>query len=295
MTWIDNPQNDITISKLLEEMNLIEGQLSNWGCYWSEYYDQKFVLPEGYKIMPVEDKEQLSSYTMEGYIIDIRHDKMLLPPIKSVQGCAEYGICTVFLVIPTNHCQRKICFKNNGSIELNKYDKGNRSKGVTYNLKYNVVSDDCELKMTEVLNSGCGILSDYRHYTVQRQGNIIIKRYNDVEIRFNLRTKQKVINIYTRKRSRNGNGKIKWMDRLYLSNGKVEKIIHYSRKGKKTDVTETMIDYYSIEMFEGLENKIDMLLRQVKSELPSDTMTSKIDDILASSVIGEKPKVKTKI
>ena len=46
MKYVNNPENNETITRVLEEMNWAEQFLLNWKAYWYEKYENIISLPQ---------------------------------------------------------------------------------------------------------------------------------------------------------------------------------------------------------------------------------------------------------
>lgn len=265
MQCINNPENNETISKILEEMNYAEQILLNWKAYWYEKYEN-VILPENFSLMPSDDQ------------------KGKLIPIKSVEVGNKYDICTVeWNGITTNKCSRRITFSSDGNITLEKDKRYFSKRKLNYSIKYNVVNEDFDIKLVEVLIEKGDIYPKLNRSTiyVEKKGNVLTKTTKNgdhIEFRYNLLNGKKSIYIYTKKSS----GKVNGIYKLDIKDNEIGKITFYSRKGNKQELTN---DYnckqlslllkalginglLEVEMFNKLENKIDSLVKEIVTELP---------------------------
>lgn len=279
MHYVNNPQNNETIAKILEEMSYAEQFLLNWKAYWYERYEN-IILPEKFSSMQSDVQEELG-LTMYSRFIKYEKKGNLIP-IKSVEVGNKYEICTVeWNGITTNKCSRKMAFNSDGNITLKKDKRDFSKRKLDYSIKYNVVNDDFDIELVEVLKEKGGYPKTHCSFTIEKKGNILTKTTKNgehIEFRYNLLSGEKSSYIYTKKAL----GKVNGIYKLDIKDNEISKITFYSRKGNKQELTN---DYncgqlsillnslgvnglLDIEMFNQLENKIDFLVKEIFFELP---------------------------
>lgn len=280
MHCVNNPENNETISKILEEMNYAEQFLLNWKAYWYERYEN-IILPENFSLMPSDVQEELG---LNIYAHFIKYDKKgSLVPLRNVEVANNYGVCTIeWNGITTNKCSRRIAFNSDGNITLEKDKRDFSKRKLDYSSKYNVVNDDFEIKLVEAIKEGNIFPKiDFSTTYIEKKGNVLTKttkKGDHIEFRYNLLSGEKSIYIYTRKAT----GKVNGIYKLDIKDNQIDKITFYSRKGNKQELIN---DYnceqlsillnslganglLNIEMFNKIENKIDLLVKEIISEIP---------------------------
>lgn len=303
MKYIENPENNETVSKILDEMKYAEQFLLNWKAYWYESFDN-IILPEKFSLMPSDEQEELG---LNIYAHFIKYDKKgTLVPIRNVEIANNYGVCTIeWNDITTNKCSRRIAFNSDGNITLEKDKRDFSKRKLDYSSKYNVANDDFNIKLVEVLKEKGGIYPTTicSTFFIEKKGNILTKttkKGDHIEFRYNLLSGEKSIYIYTRKTT----GKVNGIYKLDIKDNQIDKITFYSRKGNKQELINDynceqlsiLLDslgvngLLDIEMFNKIENKIDSLVKEIISEIPINGLENSINNNLI-----EKKEAKQKI
>lgn len=278
MEQINEELQMIAVEKVLEEMSKATQNLMKWNAYWCESYDNVVVPREYiYAFYDLNDvRECTKIYGEEINCRSLRTDEYLGLPLKRIVTNPVYtqDVCTIkWSNIQTNNSIRNIVFNNNGEISLKKYSKKNNtrknSKSVSYDMTYNVTSNDFDINVT-VCENVKDYFNRYKYdcFTFTLDGNILTKKINDIEIVEDLSNGMKVVRIVKKhsKRDRNnnasilfecvldscdnlemgavvinthkGNGKVNGTYRFDVSREKGVRANFYSRKGVKIDLTK---------------------------------------------------------
>lgn len=169
---------------------------------------------------------------------------------------------------------RNFSFNNNGTIEFSKISKARQKptpqhpRKISYNTSFNVLSNDFDISIE--LNQLTGDWREkYRcdYLSLALKGNILIEKFNDIEIMRDLTSGMRVVRIIKKYNKRNrqnnvsvafeaalnpddsleygavavethkGNGKVNGTYRFDVSRKKGARANFYSRKGVKVDLT----------------------------------------------------------
>ena len=271
MKKLDEATQLLAVEKILEEMKQTEKNLLKWNAYWYERYDNIVVPPE-YLKSPYDSQDNAEHEKYFGVKWYSAADEPQGIPIKTMKldnGC-NYGICTInWNGIKTCNARRNICFSNTGDIILakthSKWSRKHYSKVIEYESGFNVLSDDFDFFISVLTLNTKGIVVSRDDLSIILAGNILTKRYNDIEIIDNLTSGTKQIKIfkkYDRERSNNasvlfeatldntnvlekevveinthkGNGKINGTYRISASKRQMVSANFYSRKGVKINL-----------------------------------------------------------
>lgn len=271
MELTDEESRIQAVEKVLEEMHHAEEMLMSWNFGgWLETYEES-TIDEGYFHNFYNDNVD---YSKEQSKINFNQatDKISGIPLRHITVEDKYN-CQVTKIkwsqINTKNAKRTITFSNDGNISLEKRTTKKETPkhpiSASYEIEYNVLTNEFEV----LYNVYRLMPSSFKKYQydvlyLKVSGDILIKKYNDIEIIENLTTGQRTIKIakkYDRNKTdsvvfnanldREGvlvrgsleinthkrNGKINGTYRMDVSPEKGVRANFYSRKGVKVDLT----------------------------------------------------------
>lgn len=281
MEILDKENQLIAVEKVLEEMQKAEECVNGWNSSWWE--------------------QCLDAYSMSLYhtgmadVQDIEkryHDQYKLPnvyypenrtgePLRKVileDGYGKEYECEFGRIdwygMNSHKSTRRFSFNNNGIIEFSKSTKaGQRQtpqhpRRISYNTSFNVLSNGFDISITlDQLSDDWREKYKYDYLSLSLKGNILIEKFNDIEIMRDLSTGMRLVRIIKKydKRNRQNNasvafeatlnsddsleygsvaiethkrnGKVNGTYRFDVSRKKGIRANFYSRKGVKVDLT----------------------------------------------------------
>jgi len=276
----------IAVEKVLEEMQKAEEYVKSWNACWYERLLDAHCLPLHYEIgeadvwnieRKYESRYQLANAYYSGNSIGIPLAKETLVGDNTFTGERNINFECEFGRIDwygmaSHKSKRFFSFHNNGEIYFSKEVKKNQTpqhpRHTSYNATFNVLSNDFTVNiMLDELTQDWRNKYKYDHITISLCGNILTKKFNDIEIIGDLNTGMKLVRIVKKydKGNRENSASIAFESHLnpddslemgaiaintHKSNGKVNgtyrfdvsrkkgiRANFYSRKGVKVDLT----------------------------------------------------------
>lgn len=276
----------LAVEKVLEEMKKAEEFVSNWNASWYEQLLNAHCLPLHYEIgeADVRDMEQRygsryklanAFYSAESIGVPLVKETLIgnnsLTGERNIPFECEFGRVEWHSMY-SNKSSRYFSFTNDGEICFSKDVKKRKTiqhpKQISYETSYNVLSNDftIDIRVDELAQDWMNEYK-YEYLTLSLQGNILTKKFNDIEIIQDLNTGVKIVRIekkYNKMSKENnasvlfeamlnpddnlemgavvinthkGNGKVNGTFRFDVSRTKGVRANFYSRKGVKVDLT----------------------------------------------------------
>ena len=276
----------LAVEKILEEMKKAEEFVSNWNASWYEQLLNAHCLPLHYEIgeADVRDMEQRygsryklanAFYSAESIGVPLVKETLIgnnsLTGERNIPFECEFGRVEWHSMY-SNKSSRYFSFTNDGEICFSKDVKKRKTiqhpKQISYETSYNVLSNDFTINIrVDELTQDWMNEYKYEYLTLSLQGNILTKKFNDIEIIQDLNTGVKIVRIekkYNKMSKENnasvlfeavlnpddnlemgavvinthkGNGKVNGTFRFDVSRTKGVRANFYSRKGVKVDLT----------------------------------------------------------
>lgn len=286
MEQINEETQMIAVEKVLEEMKKAEEFIMQWNSSWYEQLLDAHCLPLHYELgeadvrkmeRKYEPRYKLSNAYYSGKSIGIPLIKETLVGDNTLTGERNVNFECEFGRIDwygmnSHKSSRHFSFNNNGDISLKKDVKRQQTiqhpKQISYETSFNVLSNDFTVKITIYeLTQDWRNKYKYDYLTLSLEGNILTKKFNDIEIIQDLQTGVKIVRIVKKYDKRNkdnnasvvfeailnaddslergavainthkGNGKVNGTYRFDVSRKKGIRANFYSRKGIKFDLT----------------------------------------------------------
>ncbi len=288
MENLDNKNQLIAVKKVLEELKKAEKIVKSWNTSWYEQLLNAHCLPLHYEfgeanVWELERKYapryKLANafYSEDSIGIPLTKETLVYKSLygeKSESLEVEFGRID-WMDMRTHKSTRHFSFYNNGIIEFSKtVNTGKRltlknPQKIYYNTSFNVLSDDFDITINlEQLTDAFMKKHKYDDFQLKLNNNILIEKFNDIEIMRDLSTGLRLIRIikkYDKNSIQNntsvvfeailnpndslehgkivmethkGNGKINGTYRFDASRKNGIQANFYSRKGKKVDLTK---------------------------------------------------------
>ena len=276
----------LAVEKVLEEMKKAEEFVSTWNASCYEQLLNAHCLPLHYEIgeADVRDMEQRygsryklanAFYSAESIGVPLVKETLIgnnsLTGKRNIPFECEFGRVEWHSMY-SNKSSRYFSFTNDGEIcfskDVKKRQTIQHSKQISYETSYNVLSNDftIDIRVDELTKDWMNEYK-YEYLTLSLQGNILTKKFNDIEIIQDLNTGVKIVRIekkYNKMSKENnasvlfeavlnpddnlemgavvinthkGNGKVNGTFRFDVSRTKGVRANFYSRKGVKVDLT----------------------------------------------------------
>lgn len=276
----------LAVEKILEEMKKAEEFVSTWNVSWYEQLLNAYCLPLHYEIgeADVRDMEQRygsryklanAFYSAESIGVPLVKETLIgnnsLTGKRNIPFECEFGRVEWHNMY-SNKSSRYFSFTNDGEICFSKDVKRRQTKEhpkqILYETSYNVLSNDFAIYIKiDELTQDLANKYKYDNLTFSLQGNILTKKFNNIEIIQDLSTGVKIVRIekkYNKMSKENnasvlfeavlnsddnlemgvvainthkGNGKVNGTFRFDVSRTKGVRANFYSRKGVKVDLT----------------------------------------------------------
>ncbi len=286
MEILDKESQLIAVEKVLEEMNKAEECVKGWNASWCEQLLDAHCLPLHYEIgeSDVRDMERKyepryrlanAFYSTDSIGIPLTKETLVgnntLTGEKKKEFEVEFGRIDWY-GMNSHKSTRRFSFNNNGTIEFSKSSKTRlivkHPRRISYNTSFNVLSNDFDVSITiNQLTDDWREKYKYDYLTLSLKGNVLIEKFNDIEIMRDLSTGMRLVRIvkkYDKKNRQNnasvafeatlnpddsleygavavethkGNGKVNGKYRFDVSRKKGIRANFYSRKGVKVDLT----------------------------------------------------------
>lgn len=216
METLDNKTQLIAVEKVLEEMQKAEEYIKNWHAYWWEQLLDAHCLPLHYEIgeADVSDMERKyepryklanAFYSNDSIGIPLAKETLVgnntLTGEKSINFECEFGRIDWY-AMHSNKATRYFSFNNNGIIKFSKSTKTGKGptlkhpNRISYDTSFNVLSNDFDISITlNQLTGDLGKKYKYDYLLLSLKDNILIEKFNDIEIIRNLSTRKKVVRI----------------------------------------------------------------------------------------------------
>ena len=281
MEILDKENQLIAVEKVLEEMQKAEECVNSWNSSWWEQCLDAYSMSLYHTGMAdVQDIEQRyhEHYKLPNvYYPENRTGEPLRKVILEDDYGKEYE-CEFGRIdwygMNSHKSTRRFSFNNNGIIEFSKSTKAGQKqtpqhpRRISYNTSFNVLSNDFEISITlDQLTDDWREKYKYDYLSLSLKGNILIEKFNDIEIMRDLSTGMRLVRIVKKYDKRNrqnnasvafeaalnpddsleygavaiqthkGNGKVNGTYRFDVSRKKGVRANFYSRKGVKVDLT----------------------------------------------------------
>ena len=196
--------------KILEEMNFAEKNLNNSGFSWFERCDG--IRCDELKTLTKEQIELLQkkygdNYELRDYFEREVNNYLPIRKVKLTDDFNKKYICEFENVcwygVNTKRSKRIFKFQNDGNIYYEKNWIGSlnirRSKGISYNITYNVLDNSYEIEYFEEKYDK----SSFNDITLCYKDDVLSEKLNNVSIDKNIKTKERKIDVSSkRKRGR---------------------------------------------------------------------------------------------
>ena len=286
MEKLDKELQIIAVEKVLEEMQKAEEYVKNWNASWYEELLDAYCLTLHYGIGEADVRDMEDKYGLRYRLANAFYsEESIGVPLakeilvgnnsntgeRNINFECEFGRIDWHAMI-SHKSRRYFSFNNNGQINFSKEVKKRitpqNPRQISYNTTFNVLSNDFSIdiilfKLTQDWRKE--LMSN--HISLALNGNILTKRFNDIEIIEDLNTGMKLVRIikeYDKRNRQNnasiafeaalnpddslevgaiainthkGNGKINGTYRFDVSRKKGIRANFYSRKGVKVDLT----------------------------------------------------------
>ena len=292
MEILDKEIQLIAVKKVLEEMQKAEEYVKGWNASWWEQLLDAHCLPLHYEIGEADVRDMERKYEPRYKLANAFYsaDSIGIPLAKETligNNTLTCEICRNFEVefgridwygMNSHKSTRHFSFNNNGIIEFSKSTKVGQKqtpqhpKKISYNTSFNVLSNDFDVSITlNQLTEDWREKYKYDYFTLSLKGNILIEKFNDIEITRDLSTGMRLVRIVKKYDKRNrqnnasvafevalnsddslefgaiaiethkGNGKVNGIYRFDVSRKKGIRANFYSRKGVKVDLTSNPV------------------------------------------------------
>lgn len=300
----------IVVKKVLEEMQKAEQYVEAWNASWYEQLLDAH-LPLHYEICDAdvrdmenkyEPKYKLTNYSKESIGIPLVKETLVgnntLTGEENIKFECEFGRIDWYGMF-SHKATRHFSFNNNGTINFSKDIKRKQTlqhpKRISYETSFNVLSNDFDISIIhDQLDDDLGKEHKKDYFTISLKENILIEKFNDIEIIRDLITGMKLVKIakkYDKKDKQNnatvvlevtlnqddslevgavtintykGNGKVNGTYRFDVSRKKGVRANFYSRKGVKIDLKNNSM----------LSNNAKTLLPTPNSQIVEDVIVS---------------------
>ena len=286
MEILDKESQLIAVEKVLEEMQKAEECVKSWNASWWEQLLDAHCLPLHYEIgeADVRDMERKyesryklanAFYSADSIGIPLAKETLVgnntLTGERSKEFEVEFGRIDWY-GMNSHKSTRHFSFNNNGTIEFSKSSKARSTlkhpRRISYNTSFNVLSNDFDISITlDQLTDDWREKYKYDYLTLSLKGNILVEKFDDIEIIRDLSTGMRLVRIekkYDKRNKQNnasvafeailnpddsleygsvaiqthkGNGKVNGTYRFDVSRKKGIRANFYSRKGVKVDLT----------------------------------------------------------
>jgi len=286
MEILDKETQLIAVGKVLEEMQKAEEYVNSWNASWWEQLLDAHCLPLHHEIgeADVRDMERKyepryklanAFYSADSIGIPLAKETLVgnntLTGERGKEFEVEFGRIDWY-GMNSHKSTRHFSFNNNGTIEFSKSSKARSTlkhpKRISYNTSFNVLSNDFDISITlDQLTDDWREKYKYDYLTLSLKGNILVEKFDDIEIIRDLSTGMRLVKIakkYDKRNKQNnasvafeaalntddsleygavaiqthkGNGKVNGTYRFDVSRKKGVRANFYSRKGIKVDLT----------------------------------------------------------
>ncbi len=285
MENLDEETQLIAVEKVLDEMQKVEEFVGAWNASWWEQCLDAYSIPlyntERYVVQDIE-KKYYDQYKLENVYYPEKRNGLPLRRVILEDDCGKKYECEFgridWIDMNSRKSARAFSFNNNGIIKFSKSDKIGQKQTmqhptrITYDITFDILSNDFDIS---IINSR--LTSDLKqrykndYFKVSFKNNILIEKFNDIEIIRDLNTGMRLVKIvkeYDKSDSQNNasvsfeaslnsndnlevgsiliethkkNGKVNGTYRLDVSRKKGIRANFYSRKGVKVDLTSNPI------------------------------------------------------
>jgi len=285
MEILDKENQLIAVEKVLEEMQKAEECVNSWNSSWWEQcldaYSMSLYHTGMADVQDIE-KRYYEHYKLPNiYYPENRTGEPLRKVILEDDYGKEYE-CEFGRIdwygMNSHKSTRRFSFNNNGIIEFSKSTKAGQKqtpqhpRRISYNTSFNVLSNDFEISITlDQLTDDWREKHKYDYLSLSLKGNILIEKFNDIEVMRDLSTGMRLVRIVKKYDKRNrqnnasvafeaalnpddsleygavavethkGNGKVNGTYRFDVSRKKGVRANFYSRKGVKVDLTSNPV------------------------------------------------------
>lgn len=281
MEILDKETQLIAVEKVLEEMKKAEEFVNSWNSSWWEQCLDAYSMSlyhtgmadvqgiekryhDQYKLPNVYYPENRTGEPLRKVILEDDYEKEYECEFGRIDW---YGM-------NSHKSTRRFSFNNNGIIEFSKSAKTcqkqtpQHPRRISYDTSFNVLSNDFDISITlDQLTNDWREKYKYDYLSLSLKGNILIEKFNDIEIMRDLSTGMRLVRIVKKYDKRNrqnnasvtfeaalnpdnslefgavaiethkGNGKVNGTYRFDVSRRKGVRANFYSRKGVKIDLT----------------------------------------------------------
>lgn len=286
MQKLDKEIQMIAVEKVLEEMHKAEEYVKSWNASWYEELLDAHCLTLHYGIGEADVRDMENKYGLRYRLANAFYsEESIGVPLakenlvgnnsntgeRNINFECEFGRIDWHAMI-SHKSKRYFSFNNNGQInfskEVIKRITPQNPRQISYKTTFNVLSNDFNIDITLFK-----LTQDWRkelmsdHISVDLNGHILTKKFNDIEIIEDLNTGMKLVRIikeYDKRNRQNnasiffevtlnpdenlemgaiainthkGNGKVNGIYRFDVSRKKGIRANFYSRKGVKVDLT----------------------------------------------------------
>lgn len=286
MEILDKESQLIAVEKVLEEMQKAEECVKSWNASWWEQLLDAHCLPLHYEIGEADVRDMERKYESRYKLANAFYsaDSIGIPLAKETlvgnntltgergkEFEVEFGRIDWY-GMNSHKSTRHFSFNNNGTIEFSKSSKARSTlkhpRRISYNTSFNVLSNDFDIAITlDQLTDDWREKYKYDYLTLSLKGNILVEKFDDIEIIRDLSTGMRLVRIakkYDKRNKQNnasvafeaalnpddsleygavaiqthkGNGKVNGTYRFDVSRKKGVRANFYSRKGVKVDLT----------------------------------------------------------
>jgi len=286
MEILDKESQLIAVEKVLEEMQKAEECVKSWNASWWEQLLDAHCLPLHYEIGEADVRDMERKYESRYKLANAFYsaDSIGIPLAKETlvgnntltgergkEFEVEFGRIDWY-GMNSHKSTRHFSFNNNGTIEFSKSSKTRSTlkhpRRISYNTSFNVLSNDFDISITlDQLTDDWREKYKYDYLTLSLKGNILVEKFDDIEIIRDLSTGMRLVRIakkYDKRNKQNnasvafeaalnpddsleygavaiqthkGNGKVNGTYRFDVSRKKGIRANFYSRKGVKVDLT----------------------------------------------------------
>jgi len=286
MEILDKESQLIAVEKVLEEMQKAEECVKSWNASWWEQLLDAHCLPLHYEIGEADVRDMERKYESRYKLANAFYsaDSIGIPLAKETlvgnntltgergkEFEVEFGRIDWY-GMNSHKSTRHFSFNNNGTIEFSKSSKARSTlkhpRRISYNTSFNVLSNDFDISITlDQLTDDWREKYKYDYLTLSLKGNILVEKFDDIEIIRDLSTGMRLVRIakkYDKRNKQNnasvafeaalnpddsleygavaiqthkGNGKVNGTYRFDVSRKKGIRANFYSRKGVKVDLT----------------------------------------------------------
>ena len=288
MEILDKESQLIAVEKVLEEMQKAEECVKSWNASWWEQLLDAHCLPLHYEIGEADVRDMESKYgsryklanafySADSIGIPLAKETLIGNNSRTGERCKEFEVefgRIDWYGMNSHKSTRCFSFNNNGIIEFSKSTKVGKKqtpqhpRRISYNTSFNVLSNDFDISIIlDQLTDDWREKSKYDFLSLSLKGNILIEKFNDIEIMRDLSTGMRLVRIIKKYDKRNrqnnasvafeaalnlddsleygsvvvethkGNGKVNGTYRFDVSRKKGVRANFYPRKGVKVDLT----------------------------------------------------------